>query len=178
MRIIPSNRQTIALVVLLVLLGVSVFAARSFFKVASPAQAATFNTEYTLVLSDYSGHQVHLYDYSRTVLIAYAWASWCPYCSGELSDLAALKKTYGDTVAIVAINRAEPLAVAKAFTDHIPNGDGLVYLLDPHDSFFKEIGGYAMPEMVFINGRGDIVFHQRGPIQLPAVQAEIDKLLH
>jgi thiol-disulfide isomerase/thioredoxin len=172
------HRQIILIVVLLVLLLVGFVATRLVFTVAPPKQASTFSKEYALTLSDYSGNEVHLYSFRRKVLIAYAWASWCPYCSLELENLAQLKTVYGDDVAIVAINRAESLATARAFTDHIPGTSGLIFLLDPTDSFFKEVGGYAMPETVFISGSGDIIYHQRGPIQLPQVQAEIEKILH
>jgi thiol-disulfide isomerase/thioredoxin len=138
---------------------------------------ATFGKEYGLTLFDYSGKAVHLFDYRRKVLIAYAWASWCPYCGAELQNLAELKKTYGESIAIVAINRSEPLAVAKAFTDHLQNTDGLVFLTDPSDAFFKEIGGYAMPETVFIDVGGAVTFHQRGPIQISGVDEKIKELL-
>ncbi len=151
---------------------------RFAFRVPTVAQAKTFDTEYTLVLSDYSGNKVHLYDYRRQVLIAYAWASWCPYCGNEIQDLAALKKTYGDSIQIVAINRGEPLAVARAYTGALSDTDGVVFLLDPKDAFFKDIGGYAMPEMVFIDSAGTVIYHQRGPIQIAAVKAEIEKLIH
>ena len=161
-----------------ILCVVAVVMMRTLFHVPNIAQAKTFNTEYTLVLSDYNGKPVHLYDYRRQVLIAYAWASWCPYCGSEIEGLAQLKKTYGDNVQIVAINRAEPLATARAYTNALTDTNGIVFLLDPTDSFFKEIGGYAMPEMVFIDSSGTIIYHQRGPIRMEDVQAEIEKLLH
>ena len=170
--------RILPLVVMLFLCVAAVLLSRTYFKVPAVAQDKTFDTEYTLVLSDYAGNQVHLYDYRRKVLIAYAWASWCPYCGAELQNLASLKKTYGDNIQVVAINRGESLETARNYSDHLTNTDGLVFLLDPNDAFFKGIGGYAMPETVFIDSGGTIIFHQRGPIQLPDVQAEIEKLLH
>jgi thiol-disulfide isomerase/thioredoxin len=173
------KNQFVYLVSVTVLLGVAIAMMLTLFRVPSVAHtASTFNTEYTLVLSDYNGNAVHLYDYRRQVLIAYAWASWCPYCGTEIEGLAQLKATYGDNVQIVAINRGEPLSVARAYTNALTNTTGVVFLLDPTDSFFKDIGGYAMPEMVFIDSSGAIIFHQRGPIQMSDVQAEIEKLLH
>lgn len=148
------------------------------FRLPAPGRAATFDTEYTLVLSDYSGNPVHLYDYRRKVTIAYAWASWCPYCASEIEGLAQLKKTYGDSIQVVAINRGESLNTAKSFTDHLTDTEGVVFLLDPDDQFFKLIGGYAMPEMVFIDGSGNIVYHQRGPVTMNDANAEIQKLVH
>ncbi len=148
------------------------------FRVPSAERATTFNSEYTLVLSDYAGNQVHLYDYRRKILIAYAWASWCPYCGTEIQGLSKFKQTYGDSIQVVAVNRGESLQVAKAYTDHLGDTAGVTFLLDPEDAFFKQIGGYAMPEMVFIDSAGTIIYHQRGPIKMEDVDAEIQKLSH
>jgi thiol-disulfide isomerase/thioredoxin len=171
------TQQSLLATSILLLLFAILFS-RFFFHVqVNKAKDTSFGKEYGLTLTDYSGKSVHLFDYRRKVLIAYAWASWCPYCGAELQDLAHLKNTYGDSLAIVAINRGEPLPVAKAFTDHLQNTGGLVFLIDPSDSFFKEIGGYAMPEMVFIDAGGAISYHQRGPIQIADVDAKIKELL-
>ena len=139
---------------------------------------ATFAKEFGLELRDYAGEPVHLYSYRRQVLVVYAWASWCSYCSTELTNLAKLKQTYGDAVQIIAVNRAEPLAIAKAFSDKVTDGSGIIFLLDSNDAFFKQVGGYAMPETVFISPAGDIVYHQRGPIPMTDVDERIKALIH
>ena len=177
---IRASRRNLIIgaVAVLVLIAAAVLASRLFTRVATASPDSRFTTEYALTLSDYSGNKVHLYDYARKVLIAYAWASWCPYCASELQDLGQLKTTYGDQIQIVAINRGESLQVAEDFTKNIPDTNGIVFLLDPNDSFFKDIGGYAMPEMVFIDGGGNITYHQRGPIQIQDVKTKIDGLLH
>jgi len=141
-----------------------------------PKTGETFDKSYGLVLKDYQGNDVHLYEFRRKVLIAYAWASWCPYCGAEIQHLSQLKTKYGDEVQIVAINRAESLQDAKAYTDKL-DVSNILYLLDKDDAFFKSIGGYAMPETVFINNTGDVTFHQRGPIQIDAVEQKIQELL-
>ena len=170
-----TNRALLFISIVLVVIA----ALFSYFilRVHSDSGGETFAKEYGLELSNYEGKPVHLFDYRRKVLIAYAWASWCPYCAAELKNLAQLKKTYGDDIQIVAINRGEPLPVAKAFTDGLQGIGGLILLIDPADSFFKEIGGYAMPETIFIDVGGTITLHQRGPIQLPEVDEKIKELL-
>lgn len=168
----------IGVLAIAVLAIAGIFASRLFTRVSSAAPGTRFSSEYSLTLSDYDGNQVHLYDYARKVLIAYAWASWCPYCASEISDLGQLKQEYGDQIQIVAINRGESVETARAFTAAIPDTSGIVFLLDPTDSFFKAIGGYAMPEMVFIDSGGNIIYHQRGPIDIQDVQAKIETLLH
>ncbi|MBP9669341.1 MAG: TlpA family protein disulfide reductase, partial [Candidatus Pacebacteria bacterium] len=81
--------------------------------------AESFDTGYNLTLLDYAGNEVELSDYRRQILVVYAWASWCPYCGAELEYLAQLKGVYGDDVAVLAVNRSEPLGEAKGFTDRL-----------------------------------------------------------
>jgi thiol-disulfide isomerase/thioredoxin len=149
-----------------------------FFGSAGPkSDDETFAEEFGLVLKDYNGNDVRLSEFRRKVLIVYAWASWCPYCGEELKNLAQLKRAYGDEVQILAVNRAEPLPDAKGYTDGLGVAQDLVLLMDPNDTLYKDIGGYAMPETIFIDEQGAITFHQRGPIQLAAVEEKIQEIL-
>jgi thiol-disulfide isomerase/thioredoxin len=107
----------------------------------------------------------------------YSWASWCPYCEQGFKDLTAIQGEYGSAIHIVAINRAEPKGDAQQFTDRLPLSPGITYLLDQNDTFYKAIGGFAMPEILFINWHGDIVAHQRGPMTFDALRAEVQSLL-
>lgn len=164
----------IAAILLLVAIAMSLL----LFRVPTKASDQTFNNEFSLLLQDYSGKEVHLYEYRRQILVAYAWASWCVYCGAEMQQLAKLKAAYGDKIQILAINRAESIHVAKPFTDGLGIEKDMVLLLDPNDAFFKSIGGYAMPETVFIDAHGDIVFHQRGPIDVPTMEVRLKELVH
>ncbi len=148
-----------------------------FFSSEPPADESTFREEYALVLKDYAGNDVKLSDFRREILIVYAWASWCPYCGKELEYLAELKGRYGDELSIVAVNRAEPLVEAKDFTDKLQGMEKLVLLLDSSDILYKEIDGFAMPETIFINSSGDIIYHQRGPIKPEEVDAKVAELM-
>ena len=150
-----------------------------FFRAPAPERGQQdFGTQFGMVLKDYDGKEVHLYEFRRQVLIAYVWASWCTYCGDEMKRLATLKKEYGDKVQIVAVNRAEPINDAKGFTDKLDVAKDMTLLLDPNDTFFKSIGGYAMPETVFIDPSGVVVYHQRGPLDLTTLQARIKELVH
>lgn len=137
--------------------------------------AETFREEFNLSLRSYDGKEVPLSDFRRSIIVAHTWASWCPYCGAELQSLSELKKEFGDDITVLAVNRAESLEEARAFTD--PLGlSGVEILLDPEDAFFRSIGGYAMPETVFIDSNSEVIFHQRGPMQMDEVRAQIRKL--
>ena len=172
-----SRRKTfIALLVLAasVLVGGFLY---YYFWYEPPADEDTFREEYGLVLKDYEGNDVSLTDYRREILIVYTWASWCPYCGAELEYLSKLKERYGDELSIVAVNRAEPLIDAKDFTDKLEGMNRLVLLLDTNDALYKQIDGYAMPETIFINSKGDIIYHQRGPIKPEEVDQKVAELM-
>jgi thiol-disulfide isomerase/thioredoxin len=171
------NTYIAAAIVIALMIGTFVFSRYFFVVPPKVLDDKTFNNEFGLMLKDYSGKDVPLYQFRRQIVIAYAWASWCTYCGEEMQHLAELKKTYGDKIQILAINRAEPLSDAKAFTDKLNTGDAITLLLDPSDAFFKSIAGYAMPETVFIDASGNIVYHQRGPIDMPSLEARIKELV-
>ena len=133
--------------------------------------ASSFTQNYVLTFSDYEGHKIGLLSYRLKRLIVFSWATWSPYSEQEFRDLLALKSKHGNEVQIVAINRGEPLAEAKAFTDKLHMGDAIVLLLDPEDAYYKSIGGYAMPETLFISPSGDATLHQRGPLGAAEIES-------
>jgi len=178
MRIRFSSVWSLLVAVIAVIIAISGLVYYFFFYTPEPIpDDATFKEEFALVLKDYEGNDVALSQFKRSILVVYLWASWCPYCAQELRNLAQLKTTYGDEVIILAVNRAEPLPVAKQYTDTLADIVGLTYLLDPEDALYKDIEGYAMPETVFINEKGNVTFHQRGPIELQAVEAKIKEIV-
>jgi len=128
-------------------------------------------------LQDYNGKTVNLADFAGKPLLINSWAAWCPFCREELPAFAAAQKEFGDQVVIVAIDRQESLAVAKGFTDEQGTTDELIFLLDPKDSFYKSIGGFSMPETIFVNKDGNIVDHKRGPMDLNEIRQKISKIL-
>ena len=172
--------QHLTLVIGIVLI-VGAIGALFYYQFLSPQGRAesenSFAKEYGLVLQNYDGKDVRLSAYRGKIMVAYVWASWCPYCAKELENLGTLKAMYGDRIEVVAINRAEPRSVAKSYTDQLTNAQGVEFLLDPQDSFFKTDGGYAMPETVFINEHGEVTHHQRGPMNLEEVSAKLKLLL-
>ncbi|OGZ41430.1 MAG: hypothetical protein A3C80_03900 [Candidatus Ryanbacteria bacterium RIFCSPHIGHO2_02_FULL_45_43] len=54
--------------------------------------------------------------------------------------------------------------------------DKLIFLLDSDDVFYKSIGSFSMPETLFINAKGETVFHKRGPMELPEIRQHIQSI--
>lgn len=130
-----------------------------------------------VALTDYDGKAVRLSDFSGKALVVNAWAAWCPFCVKELNDFVAVQKEFGDRVVIIAIDRAESRDTAKQFTDGLGISNDLVFLLDPDDSFYTAIGGFAMPETIFVKADGIIHFHKRGPMPVEEIRQRVNELV-
>lgn len=127
-------------------------------------------------LQDYSGKTVNLSDFAGKPLVVNSWAAWCPFCREELPNFTTVQKELGDQVVIIAIDRAESLAVAKGYTDQQGTTNNLIFLLDPGDSFYQSIGGFSMPETIFVDKNGNIIDHKRGPMTVPEMRERIKKI--
>ena len=128
-------------------------------------------------LQDYEGKTVKLSDFKGKPMVINSWAVWCPFCRKELVDFAAAQKEFGDTVAIIAIDRTETRDIAKRYTDELGVTGDMVFLLDPSDSFYQSLGGFSMPETIFVDSKGAIVFHKRGPMDLSEINERVQQLL-
>ncbi len=143
----------------------------------SEDDAESFSDEYELTFKTYEGSDVRLSEYRSTPLIVFTYASWCPFCADELSRLSRIKGEYGDRVAVIAVNRAEPLADAKSYTDALTDVQNITFVLDPEDAYFKSVEGYAMPETVFIKSYGKVFAQHRGPLSDTQLRKYVEDML-
>lgn len=141
--------------------------------ITSNASSGAFD----LKLENYNGEVVSLADFKGKPLVINSWAAWCPFCRKELPDFVAIQKEFGDRVIIIAIDRVEPKETAKKYSDELGVTDDLIFLLDPSDSFYRSIGGFSMPETIFINKNGDITTHKRGPMDINEMRQKINEIL-
>jgi len=126
---------------------------------------------------DYSGNIVSLAEFEGKPLVVNSWAVWCPFCRQELPDFARLQQELGDEIVVIAIDRQEPLARAKEYTDGLGISSDMHFWLDDADVFYRTIGGFSMPETLFINVAGEIVVHKRGPMDLEEMKEHAGKIL-
>ncbi|MAF13277.1 MAG: hypothetical protein CMI53_00080 [Parcubacteria group bacterium] len=126
-------------------------------------------------LQDYEGNTVSSTDFAGKSLIVNSWASWCPFCVDELPDFATIQSEFKDDIVIIAINRVESISTAKGFSDKLGVSGKLVLLLDPGDSFYQSIGGFSMPETIFVDTEGNIVEHKRGIMSLSQIRSKVNQ---
>ena len=130
-----------------------------------------------LSFTDYAGKRVALKDFLGRPLVVNSWAAWCPFCRQELRDFAAVQAEFGDKVVIVAIDRAESLATSKKYSDELGVTDKLILLLDPGNTFYQAMGGFSMPETIFVDAQGATVFHKRGPMDIEEIRQRVVSLI-
>ena len=140
---------------------------------APPARESGLYSAPDFAFKDYDGNTATLAQFRGTPLVVNSWAAWCPFCREELRDFAVVQKEFGDRIAIIAIDRAEPLQTAKKYSDELGVTSDLIFLLDPTDSFYRSIGGFSMPETIFVDRNGAIVFHKRGPMDRDEIRERI-----
>ncbi len=128
-------------------------------------------------LQNYDGQTIQLADFDGRPVVINSWAAWCPFCGKELVDFVAVQKEFGNDVVIVAVDRAESQETAKKYTDELGVTKNLIFLLDPSDSFYQSIGGFSMPETIFIDKNGRIVDHKHGPMDVQEMRERIQKIL-
>ena len=144
---------------------------------AAPSPEGTLDRLANIALADYDGNEVTLEDFRGKPLVLNSWATWCPFCRQELPDFARLQEELGDTTVVIAIDRAEKLAAVKGYTDQFGITLKMTFLIDPKDAFYRNIGGFSMPETLFVDSSGAIVFHKRGPLTLEEMRAAAEQYL-
>lgn len=130
----------------------------------------------SFVFKNYAGEDVSSESFLGKPHILNSWAIWCPFCVKELTDFAQLQEEFGDAITVVSINRAESLSRAKSYTDDLGATDKMTFLMDPGDKFYKAMGGFSMPETLFVNAEGEIVRHKRGFMNLAEMQQAVADL--
>lgn len=107
-----------------------------------------------------------------TVRLIYSWASWSPSSAVDLPLLESLALRFPE-VAVVALNRAEPLNTANRFLATLPEFTAVDVVVDTNDSFYSRVGGYAVPETLIYDEAGTLLHQLRGPLS----ESELTRIL-
>lgn len=128
-----------------------------------------------LVLQTHEGEEIEIGQIQGFAIIN-SWATWCPFCVREVPDFVELQKEF-ENVSVVLINRGESKAKAESFLkERGVDFENLTFLDDPKDSFYKGIGGFSMPETLFVKD-GEIIFHKRGFMNLSEMRDLTNELI-
>ena len=131
----------------------------------------------SVALETLDGETVMLDQYAGRPLVLNSWATWCPFCKDELPAFAAIQREYQGEVLFIAINRGESNTQARRYIDASELEVHLLFLQDPRDDFYDAIGGFSMPETLFINEDGMLVEHKRGPLDEAQTRERVEQIL-
>ncbi len=147
---------------------------RSHFGVSEEAKAI-FSDAGGIVYKNITGNTVSLDSYLGKVIVVTSWASWSPFSAADLTALNELAGQSGEEVVFLAINRKETKDQALRYLATLPEFPNLVIVLDQDDRFYNLVEGYAMPETVVFDTRGEIILHDRGVFSVDNVKAAIER---
>lgn len=170
------NRQTtitVGVLLMVVILGALVtyyITAIPRVKEDSPARKALQLQPEEGEYTNLQGETIDLSSHFGKTIIVYSWASWCPQCQTDLPLLSEFAKTVSDEDTVVlAINRSENNVAAQRFLQTLPELPSVEIILDDQDHLFRSMGGFAMPETIVFDENGEIIFHERGPLDIEAL---------
>ena len=130
-------------------------------------------------VSAFDGSRQRLSDYRGKPVLLNFWATWCIPCQIELPEMQELLDRHKDELAIITVNRAEPLDRAENFFRNIEklNGEpGISFTvdgMDPDDTLYNEYRGLGMPVSVFIDANGKVVKVFNGLIDLSIMEESL-----
>lgn len=174
----PAQKKIAIGIITLVLLGIiaTVYLTR---QAVDPKTVALFTPDAgALPYTDLAGNPLSLDQYLGRTLVVTTWASWSPFSTNDLQMLSALSAEFADSDAVfMALNRNESRDLANRFMASVGDVPGVVIALDPTDHFYKQVGGYAMPEVIIFNQKGQITEHYRGVVDQQTLKEAIQKAL-
>ncbi len=134
----------------------------------------------TFALPTTSGHTISLREFRGRVVLLNFWATWCPPCVAEMSDLEKLYREFNAAgLVIVAVSiDVEGQKIVAPFWERT----GLTFpsLLDPSREVATRYGAWALPTSFLINPEGEVIARIPGPREWHSdkARAVFKNLLH
>jgi hypothetical protein len=94
-----------------------------------------------------------------------------------------LLQRHPDELAVITVNRAEPVGRAEDFFASLPRPDGekgvsfTVDGLDPDDTLYNEYRGLGMPVSIFIDANGVVTRVHNGLLRLEQMEEAVAEAL-
>lgn len=168
----PWRRLIITLAVLLPLIGVLAYGFRRDPRYIPSPIIGRPAPPFTLTLFD--GSQVDLASLRGKVVFLNFWASWCPPCRAEATELeAAWQRFKGGDVLFLGVDiqdtEEKALAFLREFNVTYPNGR------DASGRIAIDYGVWGIPETFFIDREGKITYKHVGSLGSAIVSAKLEE---
>lgn len=113
-----------------------------------------------------------LAEFAGKPVVVNFWATWCHPCDDELDAFARLGRTYGGSVALLAISE-ERRDVAEPFLR--AHGVEAFAIADPDHKIFARFGVAPIPVTIVLNRLGDVTHVSVGELDWPELEAAIEQ---
>jgi peroxiredoxin len=174
---------SVTLAVLLILGGLSGLWLTNQASSSGQATAGQFTTPATkaveapdFTLQSLDGRTVKLSDYRGKVVLLNTFATWCPPCRAEMSDLEAYYREHKeDGFVVLAVNDEESASTVANFVQ--AQGFTFLVLLDPDGKVLNRYGVHGLPTSFFIDRKGMVRGVWSGQLSPARLKEMVDPLL-
>jgi len=105
-------------------------------------------------------------------LVLNFFASWCPYCVGEMPGFQGVHQELGSKVGFLGVAQTDASRQASRDLVH-QTGVSYVTAVDSEGALFRAFGGVSMPVTVFIRPGGQIAEIHSGALDPPTLKTRI-----
>lgn len=128
-------------------------------------------------LKDVDGRQARLSAYRGQPVLLFFWATWCPYCRTEITDLEKIHRAYEDSgLVVLAVEVGESAADGRAF--RAEHDLSFSILSDSSQTVFRQYRGSAIPLNYFIDSDGRINYASTGMMDYSSLNLRARVLLN
>ena len=127
--------------------------------------------------NDLNGQPQALATYQGQVVVLHFWASWCPYCRGEIEELVELHARWASKgVKVLTVGLDEDVAVLKQFVTRAALPYPVVADADAPTSIAAQYGVSGIPVTYVLTREGHIASRLDGSADIRgAVQHALDQ---
>ncbi len=111
----------------------------------------------TLVARDIDGKELDIANYGGKPILINFWATWCPVCKLELSNIERVSQKY--QVVTVAVNSGTDIEIREFMKEH--QADFRV-INDSSGDISSKFNIEAFPTMLIYNSKGELSFSEVG----------------
>lgn len=148
-----------------------IFLMISLISFSNSAKAPDFN------LKDQYGVVHSLENYKGKVIFLNFWATWCPPCKKEMSDVESIYKEYGENkkdVVILGVNSEKENEVKKFLKD---KGYTFPTVIDENSEVMRKYFIQAFPTSFVIDKEGNVYGYVMGGLTKEQIRQVIEEVL-
>lgn len=129
---------------------------------------------YDFMLEDFEGNSVRLSDFQGKTVMLFFWASWCPYCGEQMTQMSRLYAELDpDRYVILGINLIEAEKNRDDALNKIEEKQAeFINLMDAQSEVSLKYGARTIPLSVFIDPDGIITASIVGPLDEGQIMAQ------